>query len=183
MFRSCWRAGSFLRTLGGELPRSFLLLAQKKRTKEKCPRRLAPRWRKGCPALLGQNRRCGTHHAAHGSDSPRFSRFCPVMLGGVNETGVPVADYRVPLPLVQPSTAAGKRTSARTVRPSKAREFRSARFLARSTGESERSADQAVGCRFFCLLFFGQTKKRRSSARRRAHQNPSPRTNAIKPRY
>ena len=33
------------------------------------------------------------------SDSPRLSRFCPVMLGGVNGTGVPVADHGVARPL------------------------------------------------------------------------------------
>ncbi len=43
----------FLIALGAARPRFFLLPVQKKETKEKDTRRLAPRWRKGCPALLG----------------------------------------------------------------------------------------------------------------------------------
>jgi len=94
--------------LGSARQPFFLLLIQKKEGKENDPRRLAPCLRRRFPVLLGQNRRCGTvsglpwpspcgrrkrrqadscllyRHALHGSDSPRFSRFCPVMLGGVN---------------------------------------------------------------------------------------------------
>ncbi len=40
---------------------------------------------------------------------------------------------------------------------------------ARSAGQSERSGDQAVGCRFLCLLSFGQAKERRAGALSTAH--------------
>jgi len=68
-------AHCLLNALGGARPHSFLLLVQKKRIKEKDTRRLAPCCRKGFPALLGQNRRCGTRDLR----SLRQSSLLPVL--------------------------------------------------------------------------------------------------------
>jgi hypothetical protein len=161
-----------LKALGGARPRYSSLLAQRRVTRRKGPRRLAPCCRKGFPALLalpGARKLSRAIHgprpagAASGDNRPpgRFIAPCgrsdmhallpetAVMLGGVNGIEVhhppsvgraaPAAKCRAQpdlrsarSPLVQPSTA----------------------------GKSERSGDQAVGCRFFWLLFFAARQRK-----------------------
>jgi len=64
----------FLKARGGAHPRSFLLRAKKKRTKEKAPPRLGLRF---APTSLRSSAKTGAAELAISdrSDSPRFSRF------------------------------------------------------------------------------------------------------------
>ncbi len=161
-------AHSHFDALGSARQPFFLLLVQKKEGKEKDPRRLAPCCRKGFPALLGQNRRCGTRDLR----SLRQSSLLPVLscdarrrqrdrgaLIGLRSAPSPWCS-RASQPFPEASACMSDRPQGGSSR---------APETARSTGKSERSADQAVGCPFFWLLFFGQAKKSNAGARRRAH--------------
>jgi hypothetical protein len=82
-----------LDALGGAHPHSFLLLVQKKRTKEKDTRRLAPCCRKGFPALLALS---GARELA-GRARSNMHALLPettAMLGGVNGMGAAIASVR-----------------------------------------------------------------------------------------
>jgi len=75
----------------------YLLLAQKKRTKEKGPRRLAPCCRKGFPALLALS---GAHELAGYAHSNMHALHpeTAAMLGGVNGSGAHEFGHRGLLP-------------------------------------------------------------------------------------
>ena len=97
------RGGLVLKAGGGPRAPFFSLLAQRKEGKRKGTPTTCPSLRCGFPARFGQNRRCGIvsgltpltlrapQAATTGqarfiaisdrSDSPRFSRFCPAVLG------------------------------------------------------------------------------------------------------
>ncbi|MGB5563557.1 MAG: hypothetical protein WBM71_16805 [Sedimenticolaceae bacterium] len=86
----CAVAHWFFDALGGARPHSFLLLVQKKRTKEKDTRRLAPCYRKRFPALLALS---GARELAGyaRSDMHALLPETAAMLGGVNGTaGAPI---------------------------------------------------------------------------------------------
>jgi len=66
---------------------SFFCLSKRKKAKKKTPDDLPLAEARGS---LRFSAKTGAAELAicDRSDSPRFSRFCPVMLGGVNGTGV-----------------------------------------------------------------------------------------------
>jgi len=76
-----------LKALGGAHPRSFFLFVQKTRTKEKTPDDLPLADARG-PLRFSVKTGAAELAIYDRSNSPRFSRFLPAMLGGVNGTVV-----------------------------------------------------------------------------------------------
>ena len=166
--------------LGSARQPFFLLLVQKKEGKEKDPRRLAPCWRKGFPALLGQNRRCGTRDLR----SLRQSSLLPVLSCDARrrqrDRGALIGLQSAPspwcsrAPQVEKGSARG--LSDRAQRGSSAAPF----FYRGAQGSRSEAETKPWGALSFRLFIFGQAKKRDLRAgqpphsklvvRRRAHR-------------
>ncbi len=158
---------------------TFLCLPKEKHPKEKAPDDLPLAAGEGFPALLGTKRALRNSRSPIAQTVLALIRFLPAVLGCINGTGVPIVGYEVPLPpwCSRASQLFPETSACMSDRPqggsSRAPE------TARSAGKSERSGDQAVGCRFLCLLSFGQAKERRAGALSPAHSKKGARHRAL----
>ena len=77
---------------------SFFCLPKRKKAKKTAPDDLPLAVGEGFPALLGIKRALRNSRSPIAQTVLALVRFLPAMLGCINGTGVPVADYGVPLP-------------------------------------------------------------------------------------
>ena len=127
------------------------------------------------------------------SDNARFSPGSPALLGGMKSRWVHRSDPAVirglmanygahQSPSAQPSTAGKCGRSERCLSPSKMGEFSERRIYRGAQGTRSVAEGWPLGCLFFCLLFFGQAKKRRARAGRRPLSKKTPKANKTSPK-
>ena len=144
-------------------PRYFSLLAQRKVPKRNGTRRLALCCRKGFPALLALSGarelaivdRSNMHALVSGNGCDARQR---------QRDWVQIVGYGVPRPPWCSRAPQGKTGRSEDCLSDRRSRVPQRRFWPRSTGQSERSGDQALGCLFFGLPFFRQVKKGNAGA-------------------
>ena len=150
---------------------SFLCLPKEKKAKERAPPRLGLRYA-STPLRVSVKTGAAELAPFGRSDSPRFSRFCPAVLGCTKGTGHSVARSVHPCPVDAAEHRSRFREQVRACLSGRSPRVHARRKRREAQGTPCFSKGQVVGGPFLCLLSFGQAKERRASVRRRARQKP-----------
>jgi len=155
--------------LGSARQPFFSLLAQRKEGKRKGTPRLGLRC---APTSLRSSAKTGAAELAPfgRSDSPRFSRFCPAVLGCTKGRGRSVAESLHLGPVDAAEHHSRFREQARACLSGRRPRVHARRKGREAQGTPCVSKGQVVGGLFLWFVSFGQAKEMNAGVRRRAHQ-------------